>query len=101
MKTTVAVKIFNKTIAIIIKLSAVLKVFICALSKIICIHKVVSCIVWRVYINHFYLAEVCLLQKFQHFKVIALDIEVFGIVKVNAFLSARAEGFVYRCIGKL
>ena len=77
-------------------------------QKLIFIHSVTvvvnksiaACIVRRVDIDNLYFSQVCFLQQLQYLKVISLNVEVFCIVKVNAFLSARAESFVYRCIGK-
>lgn len=50
METTITIKVFDKTVAIIIVLSAVSKEFICTLSKIILIHKVIARVVWWVYV---------------------------------------------------
>ena len=98
MKTTVAFGVLYHTIAILIELSTVGKVFIRALSKIIFIHKVISRVVWRVYVNHLDFAEVGFLQELKHFKVIALNVEVFGSIKVPAAAAAIRLSFTV-CTG--
>lgn len=50
MKTTVAVKIFYKTVTFLIKLTAVRKVFLCTLCKVVLIHKVISRVIRRIYV---------------------------------------------------
>ena len=50
METTVAVEVFYKAVALVIKLSAVSKVFLCALRKIVLINKVISRVIGRVYV---------------------------------------------------
>ena len=50
MKTTVAVKIFYKTVTFLIKLTAVCKIFLCTLCKIVLIHKVISRVIRRIYV---------------------------------------------------
>ena len=100
MITSITIKIFYKTVAFLIELSTVSNVFICTLSKIICINKIATSIIRRVNINHLDFPKIGFLQQFQHFQIIALDIEVFCGIKVHTFLPARAEGFVDWCIGK-
>ena len=100
MESTIAFGILNKAITFLVIIPTLHSPNSTLNTKVIIINKVIPRIIRRVYINHFYLAEVCLLQKLQYLKVVALDIEVFSIVKINAFFSARAERFVYRCIGK-
>ena len=100
MKTTVTIKVFDKTVAVLIILPAVFKIFFCTLSKIILIHKVIARVVWWIYINHLDFAKICFLQQLQYLKVVALNIKIFGVIKINAFFPARAESFIYGCIGK-
>ena len=64
-------------------------------SKIIMIDKVVTRIIGRVDIDHLHLAHIRTLQQFQHFEVVALDIEVFGIVPIQGILHHRTECLVY------
>lgn len=50
METTVAFGVLDKAVALVIKLTAVCKVFIGIFCKIVLIYKVVSCIIRRVYV---------------------------------------------------
>ena len=84
METTVAFGVLHHTVTFFIKLTTVCKVFIRVLGKIILIHKIVSRIIWRVNINHLDFTKIGFLQEFQHFQIIALNIEVFGGVKIHA-----------------
>ena len=43
------------------------------------------------YVNHLDFAEVGRLQQFQHFQIIALDIEVLGDVKIDALGRTGAQ----------
>ena len=58
------------------------------MSKVVLIHKIVASIVRRININHLNLAEIGFLQQLQYFKVVALNIEVFGGVKIHAASAA-------------
>ena len=99
MKTSIAFCISYKTITFTIQLTAIFNILLCALLKIIIINKILTCIIRRIDINHLHLAQVCFLQQLQHVQIIAFNIKVFRIVKVHAFFSARAQGFVNRRIG--
>lgn len=50
MITSITIKIFYKTVAFLIELSTVSNVFICTLSKIICINKITTSIVRGIYV---------------------------------------------------
>ena len=118
MKTTVALGVLHHAVSVFVKLSAVFKIFICTLCKIVLIYKVIACVIRRVDIYHLNLAKICFLQQFQYFQIIALNVEVFGVVKVHASTAAigfrftifsgwfcfivtnRTQRLVYRCIGK-
>ncbi len=84
MKTTVAFGVLHHTVAFFIKLTTVSKVFICVLGEVILIHKVVTRVVRRINVNHLDFTEIGFLQQLQHFKVVTLNIEVFGSVKIHA-----------------
>ena len=91
MKPPVAVEIGHKSIALIVILSAVGKVFSRTFSEIILIYKIVAGVIGRVNIDHFDLAEIGFLQEFEHVEVIALNIQVLGGVKIHAFFPAGAQ----------
>ena len=93
VETTIALSVLHHAVSVFIELSAARKVFLRALSKIVLIHEVVARVVGRVYVDHLDLAEIGLLQELQHFQIIALDIEIFGVVEVHAFLTAGAQSF--------
>ncbi len=65
-------------------------------GKVIVIHKVIPRIIRRIDINHLHLAEIRLLQQFQHFEVVALNIEVLRSVPIHAILLDRTERLVDR-----
>ncbi len=91
MKPPVTVEIGHKSIALIVILPTVGKVFSRTFSEIILIYKIVAGVIRRVNIDHFDLAKIGFLQEFEHVEVIALDIQVFGGVKIHAFFPARAQ----------
>ena len=53
------------------------------------INKVITCIVRRININHLYLTQIRLLEKFKHFEVITLNIKVLGIVPIHTIFLYR------------
>lgn len=118
MKTSITIKVFYKSISRIIKLPTIFKIFICTLYKVILVHKIISRIIRWVNINHLDFSKISFLQQLQHFKVVALDIKIFSIIKIytsttaiwfslavcssrNRFIiSHRAQCLIYRGIGK-
>ena len=88
MKTSITLRILHHTVTVLVKLSAIFKIFFCTLSEIIFIHKIISRIIRWVNINHLYFAKICFLQKFQHFKIIALNIKIFCIIKIYTATTA-------------
>ena len=88
METTIALGVLHHTVAVLIVLPAVSKVLICALGKVILVYKVASGVVRRINVDHLDFAEIGFLQELQHFEVVALDIEVFGGIKVHAASAA-------------
>ena len=118
METAVALGVLHHTIAIFIVLSTVSKVLIHVLSKVVLIHKIVTRVVRRINVNHLDFTKIGFLQQLQHFKVVTLNIEVFGGIKVHAASAAirfsltvcpggncfiftnRTQRLVDGCIGK-
>ena len=94
MEPSVALCIGYQAIAVFVILTTVPDVVISRLSEIILIHKVVACVVRRIYIDHLDFSEIVLTKKLKDIKVVSLDIEVLCVVKVNALLSTRAERLV-------
>ena len=66
------------------------------LCEVIMIHEVVACVVGRVDVYHLHLAHIGVLEQFEHFEVVALNIEVLGGVPVDALFRTRAQGFSTR-----
>ena len=66
--------------------------FTLSTMEVIMIHEIITCIVRWVDIYHLYLTHIRVLEQFQHFEVIALDIEVLCGVPVDAFLRTGAQG---------
>ena len=62
MKASVAICVLTKTVAFVIEIMLI--VFFCTLCKVIMIHKVITCIVWWVNINHLDLAHIGVLEQF-------------------------------------
>ena len=60
------------------------------------INKVITRIVRRININHLYLTQIRLLEKFKHFEVISLNIKVLGIVPVHTILLYGTQRFLNR-----
>ena len=91
MVTTIGVRILNKAITQFIHISSKQVFFSLRTGKVIVIHEVIPSIIWRINIYHLHLTEIRLLQQFQHFEVVALDIEVLRIVPIHAILLDRTE----------
>ena len=100
MKSAVAFGVLKKLVAVIVELSAAVKIIVSIFCKIIIVDKVIACVVRWINVYHFDLAKISFLQKFEDIKVIALYVEIFGVVKINAFLTAGAESFSNRGICK-
>ena len=60
------------------------------------INKVITRIVRRININHLYLTQIRLLEKFKHFEVISLNIKVLGIIPIQTVLSYGTKRFLSR-----
>ena len=99
MKPSVAVGIFKQPVAVLVHLTALFAVFLAAHGKIVPIDEVISGIVGRVNVNHLHLAQIALLQEFQHFQVVALNIEVFGGVPVHALRRTGPQGLANGPVG--
>lgn len=100
METAVAFGVLHHAVALFIELTAVGKILIRTLSKVILIHKVVAGVVRRINVDHLDFSEIGFLQQLQHFEVVALNIEVLCGVKVHAFLPAGTQRLIDRCVGK-
>ena len=91
MKPPIALGVLEQSVAVFTQLSTFFTPLFSAHPKVIPINKVVASVVGRINVNHLDLAQVALLQDFQHFQVIALDVQVFGGVPVAAVLLYRAQ----------
>ena len=94
MKTAIALRIqfqlANDLVALIIVVSAGGVPFLIPNSKFIIINKVIPRIIRRINIDHLDLAQIGLLQEFQYFQIIALDIEVFTVKAAGRAVLANA-----------
>ena len=82
----------KKHISVFIILPACLrKDTLCCIIIVIINKSVVSGVVRWVYVNHLHPAEIRFLEQFQHFKIIALNVEVLRAVEVYALLTAGAQ----------
>ena len=62
------------------------QVLICALGKVIFIHKVISCVIRSINVDHLDFAEIGFLQQLQHFEIVALNIEAVSYTHLFALL---------------
>lgn len=99
METTVVFCIFTESISFFIPVSSII-VFI-RHRIIIQVYKITTRVIWRVDINHFDLAHIGVLEQFQHFEVVALDVEVLCLVPIHTFLWTRTQRLVDRCCSLL
>ncbi len=51
--------------------------------EVIIIYEVIASIIWWVYINHLDFAKIVLSEYFEHIKIIALNINILSIPKIN------------------
>ncbi len=95
METTIAFHVtlhrVDDLVALFIKQTAFRLKLAFPLCEIIIIHKIITRIIRRVDVNHLHLAEVGLAENFQDIKVVALDIKVLSLIKINTLFPARAE----------
>ena len=63
MESAVAFGVLNKAVALLVVLSASVEVILCALRKVVVVHKVVTRVVGRVYVYHLHPAEVGFLKQ--------------------------------------
>ena len=96
MVSTIGVCILNIAITQFIYI-ACKQIFLClSTGKVIVIYKVIPRIVRRVDIYHLHLTEIRLLQQFQHFKVVAFNIEILRVIPIHAILLYRTKCLVDR-----
>ena len=98
METSVRFRVLNQSVAIFIGLPAVLFILISVKRKVIVVNKVIPCVIRWVDINHLHLAKISFPKHFQHVEVIALNVKVPCMVKVNTFFPTRTQGLCGRCI---
>jgi len=89
MKATIALSVLNESITQFINLARIPVVVSGRLAKVVSIHKIISRVIWRININHLDFTKIILSNKFENFKVISFDIQIFCIIKVNTSFSAR------------
>jgi len=94
MKTSIAICILPKTYSIFKFIMLI--VFTIIFVKVIMIHKIIPCIIWRINIYHLHLTHIGVLEQLQNFEVIALDIEILCRVPVHTLLGTRAQRLVDR-----
>ena len=91
MKASIAFAIRPRAIPLVINLPCNALIVRNIIAKIVLVNEIFSRVVRWIDIYHFHLAMIALLQEFQDFEVVALDIEVLGRVPVLALLLARAQ----------
>ena len=93
MKASVGVGILEQAVFVLVVHSHLFIFFFLCAHEIVSIYEVVAGIIRRIDIDHFDLAEIALLQNFQDFQIVALDIEIFRGVPVAAVRFNRAQRF--------
>ena len=101
MKFTICLCVLNHPVTLFIEDPSSLIFFTLRAMKVIMIHKIITCIIWRVNINHLDLAHIGVLEQFQHFEVVALDVKVLGLLPIHTFLRTRTQRLVDRCCSLL
>ena len=96
MKTSIRIHVLDIFITQFIYCSRSLSILISRHRKIIMINKVITRIIRRININHLYLTQIRLLEKFKHFEVITLNINVLGVVPIHTILLYRTQCFLSR-----
>ena len=96
MELTIRLCVLYYALALFVDNTGSLILFALGTMEVIMIHEVVACIVRRVDVYHLHLAHIGVLEQFEHFEVVALNIEVLGGVPVDALFRTRAQGFSTR-----
>ena len=100
MEAAVTFGVGHEAVALLVLLSAVVDIVAGGLGEVVVIHEIVARVVGRVNVDHLHLPQVVLTQQFQHFEVVALNVEVLRVVEIDAFLAAGAQRVGGRRVGK-
>ena len=92
MITACRFRVYYKALVVFIFLATFKKFCFLIFRKIVFVHKVLTCVVRRVYTNYFDFTIIRFLQNLQHFQIFAFNKEVFGCVKVDGFLRRGLQG---------
>ena len=93
MKLTIRVRVFYQSVIFIVDDAHFTVFFALCAHEVVGINEVVAGIIRRVNIDHLDLAEIALLQDFQDFQIIALNIEILRGVPVAAVGFHGAQRF--------
>ena len=99
MEPSVGVGILEQAVFVLVVHSHLLVFFFLRAHEIVGVDEVVAGVVRRINIDHLDLTEIAFLQELEDFQIIALDVEVFGIVPVLALRHARAKRLPDRLVG--
>lgn len=99
MELTVGFGIRDKSLARFRYLSRMLQILSGGFGKFIIINEIVPCVVWRVDVDEFDLAEVGFLKQFECVEVVTLDKQVLRRVEVDRFLTDRTQRLGDRRVG--
>ena len=89
MESPIAFCILHQTISLFIKLTAIAKIFISILRKVILINEVIARVIRRIDIDHLHFAEIGFLQQLQFIQIIALDVNIFRVDAARRAISAH------------
>ena len=99
MKPSIAVIVLEQPILVLVIHPHLAVFFILRTHEIVCIDKIVARIIRRVNVNHFDFAQIALLQQLEYFQIVALNVEILGIIPVLAFFRAGAQGLADGLVG--
>lgn len=71
-----------------------------SLGEIVIIDEVIACVIGRVYVNHLDCAQVILSEYFEHIKIIALDVKIFCVPKIQGSIKVGTKSLIVSLICK-
>src|SRR5271157_3753717 len=91
MKPARCLRVGTELASLAINLARELEVILNVVLKVVGIDEVTAGVIGRIDVDQLDLAGVALLQKLEHFEIVALDHEVLGGLPIDALLRAGAE----------
>ena len=100
MEFAIRFRILHHALTIFVDDASSLVLFALSAMEIIMIHEIITCIVRWIDVYHLHLTHIGVLEQFQHFEVVALDIEILRGVPIDALLRTGAQGLTtgFHCL---